>query len=776
MSLNPGYMIAPSMEEFFIDKTVGLPLAGGNVYFYSDINRSFLKNIYTLSGSPPNYSYVILPNPCVLSAVGTFQDGSGNNVLPYYYPYDPDGNVENYYIEVYDANGNLQFVREAFPNIGSQGGNVESVNAINYIPNGQFRLHNNISAGIGIQAGQITQSNTIIAPGGWSFQRSAGSTAADFVTFFQYGEYLNNPSASPQFACQIVCTSADPTTTNKGLYIIWPDVNKFTSNLNQTYTFSFSGITFSSGGFPITLNLVKFFGTGGTPSNTQITALTTFNITNVQTTFQFSFTFGTNDGTDIGTNNDSYVALQLSLPTNITFGCQVTDFLMVSGTVDIASFPQTTDADFSARSLTLLPPAFDGSQLGLPIIVTQSGLGVDTSIVGRIDASIQNSMTYGFLCNGNQYLTSGYQSSGIPNSRLQKVLWNTNSLLPCYGTGLTFSTTQIDSSVNTNIIRIHPNTAGPVAATADGSVATGFSFSNMAVGYTGYGIYAPVGSGFFILWNNTFGSAISAVGTSGFIQSIIKAGDSQTAQIFQYTTTDASALAGKYLTYSTPSSIPFYIWFKVSGSGSDPAPGGFGILVNLLSGDSAQTVANKIGNVLNGYECDYITCNAGSSITSGSYWTFNNIGGAQTNWYVWYQVNGIGTDPIPSGLTGILVQILSTDTASQVCTKTVTAINSYYYAVPDLRGQFLRAIDPINKYDAGPRYSFVDGIYGNIPGTFELGTNLSHYHNYNMAATPLLQSGSNTNCFTMNINSNTSSTGGQENRPYNAAINFFIHY
>jgi len=119
MALDPQYMISPNLQEYFVDKNTGLPLSGGQVYYYSDINRSTLKNVYTISGVAPNYSYIQLPNPLTLSAVGTPQY-LGADIRVYYYPFDDEGDAENYYIEVYAAGemppATPQFTREAWPN------------------------------------------------------------------------------------------------------------------------------------------------------------------------------------------------------------------------------------------------------------------------------------------------------------------------------------------------------------------------------------------------------------------------------------------------------------------------------------------------------------------------------------------------------------------------------------------------------------------------------------------------------------------------------------
>jgi hypothetical protein len=119
MALSDEYVLDFTLEPYFVDKDTGLPLANGKIYFYDDDNRNSPKPVYQLAGSPPNYNYAIMPNPIILSSVGTIQDADENNVAIYYKPYDDDGNVQLYYIVVTDENDNVQFTREAWPNITS---------------------------------------------------------------------------------------------------------------------------------------------------------------------------------------------------------------------------------------------------------------------------------------------------------------------------------------------------------------------------------------------------------------------------------------------------------------------------------------------------------------------------------------------------------------------------------------------------------------------------------------------------------------------------------
>lgn len=119
MTLDARYFVTADLEEYFVDKDSGLPLAGGTLTFYRDVSRSTPKVVYQLSGAPPNYTYTAMPNPIVLSSVGTVQNAGGDNEVIYYFPYDLSGNLDLYFVVCRDSNGTEQFSREAWPNITS---------------------------------------------------------------------------------------------------------------------------------------------------------------------------------------------------------------------------------------------------------------------------------------------------------------------------------------------------------------------------------------------------------------------------------------------------------------------------------------------------------------------------------------------------------------------------------------------------------------------------------------------------------------------------------
>lgn len=109
-------VFAAMLQDPLIGHTADL-LIDGTVYFYSNTNRTTLKNVYYQSGTVAPYSYVALPNPMTLSASGTMVDGSGNDIIPGYYPFSEDDNTtsETYFIQVYNSAGTLVFTRYNFP-------------------------------------------------------------------------------------------------------------------------------------------------------------------------------------------------------------------------------------------------------------------------------------------------------------------------------------------------------------------------------------------------------------------------------------------------------------------------------------------------------------------------------------------------------------------------------------------------------------------------------------------------------------------------------------
>jgi hypothetical protein len=111
-----------------------------------------------------------------------------------------------------------------------------------------------------------------------------------------------------------------------------------------------------------------------------------------------------------------------------------------------------------------------------------------------------------------------------------------------------------------------------------------------------------------------------------------------------------------------------------------------------------------------------------------------------------------------------------------VRTKTIAAINSYQFAVPDLRGMFLRGADFAGLWDLDnvTRFGFGIGVGGANYGTYEYQQFLSHTHNLLFSTVAggiaTLTSAS------ASANATTFATGGSETRPVNAYVNWVMKY
>lgn len=810
--IDPHFVLGPSLQEFFIDKGNNLPLTNGLVFFYHDNARNILKPVYELVADPvtPNvYNFVELPDPIVLSGAGTIQDPSGNDILPYYFPFtgtpdDPGDEIDLYYIVVTDQFGIPQFTRQAFPgnSFVSPIPPNPNLEIENFVPNGQFLLHNdhvpvpypNASTPSNFTYNTVppyTVNVTPVAPGGWTFERTSTSTATDTITFHHFlSSPPNEPTGSPRYAIDIT-RSTPSNDTVVDLRIRWNDVNKFAG---MEFTFLFTAQTLSGGTLSgIDIQLIKYYGTGGSPSAATDDLFSgPFSFTSTATQIAAVGTFPIASGT-VGTNDDDFLQLAIRFPSGAssTFSVQLTDFMLFAGVQPVGTiFPNETNGEFVLQALSNIAPTTqivpplngisqnyyspDGSNLYLPMIMTTEGFTWDYSQLGTIVGKVTSLPVYNeLLCDGSRFTAADYSNIGIPYKRLFNVLFNTTLNAPIFGTGSTFVNAYVSTGLTTVII-LNQNAIGVQTNPADGATPTGFTFALNAVGNNpNIGYVAHANSTGVV--TSVYTAAPVAVlngataGTSGFtVTDIFNSNLNGYRYAFRVVPIAATTLNSKYFTFAS-ASVNYYIWFNVNGGGIDPAPGGTGIQLALLSTMSAADVGNMIANVLSRFQVNTITTIAAPP--SSSYWTF--FANTTDQYVVWYSLNG-SAQPVAAGTpTYIKVAITGIETAAQIATLTQIAINSVFFAVPDLRGVFLRGADPtaIWDLDVAFRYGFLSNLPGINAGSFELNQFLSHIHATFSTAT----AGGATQGGTGGTGA-TQSTGGSEVRPINMFVNWFIKY
>jgi hypothetical protein len=119
--------------------------------------------------------------------------------------------------------------------------------------------------------------------------------------------------------------------------------------------------------------------------------------------------------------------------------------------------------------------------------------------------------------------------------------------------------------------------------------------------------------------------------------------------------------------------------FSVDGVTGVQYPGAaLTLTVPILSSDSPAEIAAKfITTVANPFIWTFIV----ASVPAAS--TYALFSSSDTDYYFWFKVDGVGTDPMVASRTGVEVDIGSTDTTTQIATKIAAACNSLAFTVPD---------------------------------------------------------------------------------------------
>jgi hypothetical protein len=435
--LNTQYIPLSTIQELFWDKLLDAPLAAGIVSFYSDIARTVPKNVYTLTGTPPSYTYASLGAVLTLSSIGTFDDGAGNNIVPYLYPYDLSGNVELYYITVYNSVGQFQFSVGGVPNVAATITPSTIPQERNFIENGQFVLNQN--------AGVVSNTVTTIAYGGWRYLRSS-NLATDAIAFPRFNAPLittANPTGNPRYACQISCSVPNLGDTYKTLEVRFEDVNRFSSS-SQTLTLFFSGINNLTGTVPIPVSLYKNFGAGGSAPTTTPIGTLTINAS-AYSNANYSFSFGDNFTKTLGTGNDDYFSIQLSLPASVVFDISLTDFALFLGTEVVTSYPFSLDpmqyaSPYSQTFVTILAlnvyttnwQTITGTAITIPPGVYSISYNINLQITSFAGtgafipiATLYSSAAGTQLTNSRSYGSGGTPNKTITGSAGATIIYNT---------------------------------------------------------------------------------------------------------------------------------------------------------------------------------------------------------------------------------------------------------------------------------------------------------------------------------------------------------------
>lgn len=337
MAINTALLVAaPMLQDVLIDNVTGLPMSNGVVTMYQDTSRTTFKNWYYQSGTTGSYTYLTLPNPLTLSGVGTIQDGNGNDVIPYYYPYDESTNPANptpqaYYVTVVDSDGQSQFTRQNFPFLPVVDSNPTDVTLRNYLVNNVFWRNNASPTGLTL----TNTLNTTLAPSahdGFSmpdlqfFKNAMG--AVDTITFntFDATDFLsptNLGDVTPEYYLNFNCSVTGSETSK---YIQIPITLHLKTLKSAPVTFTIWSRCNNSGGMGgnlLKISRVQFTGTGTVSPMVTPSATITMPDNGTWLKTVVSFSMQSIDGVTIGNAGDDAYYLQISYPVGVTFNIDI---------------------------------------------------------------------------------------------------------------------------------------------------------------------------------------------------------------------------------------------------------------------------------------------------------------------------------------------------------------------------------------------------------------------------------------------------------------------
>ncbi|CAB4127996.1 hypothetical protein UFOVP100_2 [uncultured Caudovirales phage] len=341
----------------------GLAAGGAQLFTYDSLTRLPRVTYQDAGGAEAN------TNPIIFDLTGTYD--------PIYWQVDttdPNG----YYIEVYDAAGNLLWKQDNFPSSGSGGGsNVTTYIPLqNYITNNQFINH------IGATASPIGSTNLVIAPSNHKGFTPAqanplvgtygvlgpdirfvkdNTNSTDQITFplFALSDAALNASGdmTPVDYIRYQCTNASAESYKNFQF---PITQKVKNLSNQVMTFTLWAKVTST---PVTLNIYcrQYYGSG-TSATVETTSTYTLAgscvLSSSWTKFNIQFTVPSVSGNSIGTpglqTDDDAVYMEIGMPLGALCDVQFTKpclFLgSISPTIEFDSYDQIDSIDSTART------------------------------------------------------------------------------------------------------------------------------------------------------------------------------------------------------------------------------------------------------------------------------------------------------------------------------------------------------------------------------------------------------------------------------------------
>jgi len=731
----------------------------------------------------------------------TYFDPAGQKPRPNPFPLDSIGRAftvyweddKAYYLRLRDRNGNTVWQSSEPYTPGAGGGSSVTTNneVENLFLNGQMRFfeqarYEPIPSG-------VTEN---VAEGGWSFEKD-GTNPDDKIEFLAFTLDETAVDATPIYYFNYVSTTPGTGETKKDFRFNIKDVRSLS---NEEITVAAAARSDLAGTVNVTVLAVQNFGTASasvTPSAPVETTLGVFSLNTAWQALNVTETLPDLIGKTLGDNGDDYLQIVFRFPLNTNVNIEMTNFYLKRG-ASSSVYPYETYAEVQAslnrlnfpepNDFTNFPnssyPAFESEQAYdvLTLVPSDNRLVEDWRSpipIGATQMFPSDSIPPGWIQAAGQELLQAGQYN-----RLYNVPFSGGKLFGnVYGIAEDNTGAVSSWSGSSDIFSIFTTNIGVTNIWSAGT--SGFTFIENVAGHASVGIRSIADSGPTWTMENTANGAVTTPTTdTSMTLNVITLGSASTPARWEFTGIPATSISGgQYIAFVTTVGS-YYVWFTKDGAGTDPALPGFAgsFQINLVSGNTAEEVALITARAIDGFASYAYTALSGNAINAGNYFEIAVLG---QSYAIYYRVDGAGTAPVvPSAIT-VPIEILSTDTAADVSSKTATLLSPLLWKMPDWRGSFTRAWDDGRGLDpdAASRTNRGDGTSGDNVGTFQADEFGSHAHAPDFAGswigtTPGTVSDQSAaggdNDYT--FQNSTNSQGGNETRPKNYYFNFIVKY
>ena len=691
----------PLVNYFFYNSPLtqngpNVPLAGGFLFFFADADHTIQLDTYSDITDPANPT--VNPNPLPLGSAGQ---------CPLFYLLN-----QPYYIVITDSSQDLQNPIDTIDNYdpakGTSDNQATNLNG-NILANAQFAYPIEFWQ-TDQTPGEITNPITTVA-WAWQFLQDQDTTTENTITFNNVSQ--EDIEGSPIFEINLTSNSPMSTEQTKDYRAFLGPVN-FLAGLTATFAGEF--INYISGGnTSVQLLIEKNYGIGGSDSELIPVDGGQFQVSDQREKKIVQFTLPTNAGKSIGLQ--SYVALHIRFALGQVVNIGFTNAQELSGTIDNPTFvevPFNQDASQIIGASTRLNGA--GLERNYAELRYANGQIIPYADTGTmVIAPVNAPQAFRLPCDGSELLISEYTNS-IPNRRLYEVIGNTYG-----GSGdliVTSSNNIIKFDSGIGAIQNSPYTAGTTNFIVTNTIAglkLGVSTtitSPMVVRMTWNDDFAPLATppnnvgfdvGQYVPPPGALGNWFAAAGitTPAITAAVVNAGSgvAQAVVDITFVSENITDYGSKYYKSNGSQSTMqnFFDFATISNNTRGTAPGALnqfirfcpdGVVNGNLGGQQPLNInyssTSSIPQLMNIFSKTVSnpfewTVQVVLPIAASAYFTFSSI---SDDFYVWYKVDGIGTDPTPGG-TPVEVDISSSDDAATVAAKTAAATNNLTFLLPD---------------------------------------------------------------------------------------------